>query len=84
MALLKEDGSLDVERIRHLQIEEFVKEYGKLSREQIKEYWSRIPLDESKNCDRIRAAEIDSFIENNGVNAMDFLNKMRLKYEHKQ
>lgn len=82
MALLKEDGSLDVERIRHLSIEEYVKEYCNLDKEQIREFWSKISLNESQ--DTARAKEIDLYIANNGVDAMEFLNKMREKYEHKK
>jgi len=82
MALLKEDGSLDIERTRQLPIAELVREYGNLNEEQITEYWSKIPLNESQDINRL--ADIDAFVENNGVIAMKFLNKMRQKYEHKQ
>ena len=82
MALLKEDGSLDVERLRNLPFEEYIKEYNKLDKEQIKEYWSRIPLNESQTS--ARGQEIDMYIANNGVDAMEFLNNMRQKYEKRR
>ena len=47
MALLKEDGSLDVERIRHLPLEEKMHEISTLTKEQHREYVSRIPKNES-------------------------------------
>ena len=47
MALLKEDGSLDIERINKLPIEEYIKEIGTLMEEQYKEYLSKLPINES-------------------------------------
>ena len=47
MALLKEDGSLDYERIRNLPLEEKHREMGKFTREQMKEYLSNLPISES-------------------------------------
>lgn len=47
MALLKEDGSLDVERIDKLPIEERLHEIGKFTREQVNEYFSKVSIKES-------------------------------------
>ena len=47
MALLKEDGSLDYERIRQLPLEEKHREMAKFTREQMKEYLSKLPINES-------------------------------------
>lgn len=47
MALLKEDGSLDVERINQLPLEEQWREIGKFTREQMGEYISKLPINES-------------------------------------
>ena len=44
MALLKEDGSLDVERIRKLPLEEKLREMSKFTREQMDEYFSKVPV----------------------------------------
>ena len=41
MALLKEDGSLDIEWLNSLPIDEFTKVYGRLTREQVEEYWAK-------------------------------------------
>ncbi len=47
MALLKEDGSLDVERIRQLPFEERMREIRGLTRAQVKEYYTQMPITES-------------------------------------
>ena len=39
MALLKEDGSLDIERINQLPIEEYIQEIESLNEEQYKDYF---------------------------------------------
>ena len=79
MALLKEDGSLDIERINKLPIEEHMKEVGSFTREQFKQYVSTIPLNEGKSYPR--AIMVDS---PHGVDAEDFMNKMREKYGRRQ
>ena len=53
MALLKEDGSLDIEWINKLPLEEKKREMSKLTKEQIKEYASNLPINESKNPVRV-------------------------------
>lgn len=75
MALLKEDGSLDIERINKLPLEEHMKEVGSFTREQFKQYVSTIPLNEGKSYPR--AIMVDS---PHGVDAEEFMNKMREKY----
>ena len=77
MALLKEDGSLDIERINSIQFEEYMNEMGTLTREQVEEYLSKIPINESKT--PMKAIVVES-IEKYGVDAEDFLNNMREKY----
>ena len=79
MALLKEDGSLDIERINKLPLEEHMKEVGSFTREQFKQYVSAIPLNEGKSYPR--AIMVDS---PHGVDAEDFMNKMREKYGRRQ
>lgn len=77
MALLKEDGSLDIERINSMQFEEYMNEMGTLTRKQVEEYLSKIPINESKT--PMKAIVVES-IEKYGVDAEDFLNNMREKY----
>ena len=48
MALLKEDGSLDVERIKALPLDQYIEEISHLTKEQHKEYVSKISLNESR------------------------------------
>lgn len=47
MKYLKEDGSLDVERINKLPIDERLHEIGKFTKEQVEEYFSKAPIKES-------------------------------------
>ena len=79
MALLKEDGSLDVERINKLPLEEKWRELGKLSNKQVDEYYSKQIINESKDCPR--EIFVDYPMEQDGVDAIEFINKMRNKYE---
>ena len=43
MAILKEGGSLDVERMNSLPLEEWMDEMGDLTQEQVEEYLSKLP-----------------------------------------
>lgn len=61
MALFKEDGSLDIERINRLPFKEHVKEMASLSIAQIHEYFSKQPLNESKG--HTRAVMVDFTLE---------------------
>lgn len=47
MAYLKEDGSLDIERIDKLPLEDKIREIGRFTREQIEEYFLEVPINES-------------------------------------
>lgn len=78
MALLKEDGSLDVERINQLPLEEYMEEMGSLTQEQVKEYLSKVPLVESNG--PIQPIVVDYPMEEDGVDAEEFLNKQRENY----
>ena len=77
MAILKEDGSLDVESINSLPYEEYMSEMGTLTKEQVEEYLSKLPINESKQ--PMKAIVVES-VEKYGVDADEFLNKMREKY----
>ena len=83
MALLKEDGSLDVERMNSLPLEEWMDEMGNLTQEQVEEYLSKLPINESN--EPVRAIEVDYILEEelkrgNMVDIEDFLNNQRIKY----
>lgn len=79
MALLKEDGSLDVERINNLPLEEYEKEIAALTQEQYKEYVSKLPINESN--EPMRAVVVDYTLEDElrrgCVIAEDYINNMR-------
>lgn len=47
MALIKEDGSLDIERINKLPFEERIDELSRLTSSQLNEYVSKRPINES-------------------------------------
>lgn len=85
MALLKEDGSLDIEWLNSLPIDEFTKVYGRLTREQVEEYWAKTPTTDGPT----QPVEVDySFEEEIArgtmVDAFEFLKKQREKYGLKQ
>ena len=71
MALLKEDGSLDVEYINKLPIEEYMDVVGDLTEEQYEEYLSKLPINESN--EPIRVIKVDRPM---GVNADDVINNI--------
>lgn len=80
---LKEDGSLDIERINKLPIEEYMDVMGDLTQEQYKYYLSKTPINESQ--EPVRAVVVDYTLEEEiergtAVDAEDFLNKMREMY----
>lgn len=75
MVFLKEDGNLDIERINNLPMEEHLKVVASLSDKQLKEYGSKQPINESKN--HPRSTYTDKPMEEWGVDAMEFLNKLK-------
>ena len=74
MALLKEDGSLDIERINNLPLEEHLDVVASLTPKQLMEYCAQQPIDES-NCSH-QICYVDKPMEEWGVDAVEFLNKM--------
>ncbi len=78
MAYLKEDGSLDIERINSLPLREYMDAMGDLTQEQVQEYLSKLPIDESN--EPIVATKVDWPIEEEWVDAKEFLNNQRKKY----
>ena len=77
MALLKEDGSLDIERINNLPLEEYMEEVGNLTQEQYREYVSKLPINESKECTQAVEVNFGFDDKRSGVDAKDFMNKLR-------
>lgn len=75
---INEDGSLDMEKIRHLPIDEKMKVMGQMTQEQIDEYWSKIPICESQDVSIKITGRYK--MKDRGVDAVEFLEKMRKKY----
>ena len=61
MVFLKEDGSLDVERINSLPVEEYMEMMGYLTQEQVEEYISQLPINE--NHEPVKAVVVDYTLE---------------------
>lgn len=83
MALLKEDGSLDIEWINKLPINEWMNLMGDLTEEQFEEYKSKCPLNEGINTVRIHKVDcsMEEDMESAGfIRATDMLNNLRKKY----
>lgn len=79
MELMKEDGSLDVERINQLPIDEYIKVIADLTNEQFEEYSSKRPINESRETTRAIFVDytLDEDIERNGLVEVDeFLDKI--------
>ena len=86
MALLKEDGSLDIERINKLPYEDFVDEIRNMTDGQYNEFISKLPLNESYEPTEIMYVDytMEEDVEKNGlVNADDFFSKIRNKHNMK-
>lgn len=85
MALLKEDGSLDIEKMNSLPLEEWMDVMGDLTQEQVEEYLSKLPINESN--EPVRAIEVDYTLEDElkrgSVIAEDFINKIGKRYVEK-
>ena len=85
MKYLKEDGSLDVERIDSLPLEEYTKVMGRLTQDQVKEYVSKLPINESS--EPMQAVIVDYTLEEDlergSVIAEDLINNLGKKYETK-
>ncbi len=80
--LLKEDGSLDVERINKLPLEEYMDTVGDFTEEQYCEYLKKSPINESRSPMKVvyHNPKIEEECEiNECSNADTFLNEMREK-----
>jgi hypothetical protein len=79
MALLKENSCLDIEYINNLPLNEWAKVIQNLTKKQFNEYFSNQPINENKECPRYILINY-SMEEEKGVDALQFLNKMKNKY----
>lgn len=82
MVFLKEDGTLDIERINQLPIEEYMKMIGELSDEQLSQYESTFP--ENDGTQHTKAIVVDYTMEDEikrgCIILKDFLNEKKKKY----
>ena len=78
MALLKEDGSLDIERIKQLPLAEYKKQIGSLTREQYKEYLASLPLNEGRENTKavMNSRTIEEALADGYVNAPERINNI--------
>ena len=79
MAFLKEDGSLDIEYYNSLPLKEWMDEFATLTDEQVDEYISKLPVNESKG--PVRVIVSDYTLEEDGVDAEEFLKNLRKRME---
>lgn len=86
MVLLKEDGSLDIESINKLPLEEYMDMMGNLTQELVKEYLSKLPINESN--EPMRAVVVDytleEELERGSVIAEVFINNLRKRHGNKK
>lgn len=78
MKYLKEDGSLDIERIQNLPYKEYLHEISNFTKEQYDEYVSKIPMNESQDTIiPIVVENVEEYLrEGRYVNAWDVINKL--------
>lgn len=72
MALLKENGSLDIKWINQLPMQEYMTVMNDLSEERYDEYISHLPINESKRCTRI--LKVNYPMEKDGVDMDEIIN----------
>ena len=72
---------MDIERINNLPFEEYMNTMGDLTQEQVKEYLSKLPINESN--EPMRAIKVDSTFDM-GVNADMVINNLRNICKKKQ
>ena len=84
MTYLKEDGSLDIERINNLPIEEYMEVIGNLTKEQYQYYLSKLPINEGN--EHTKAVVVDYTLEEelergSGVDIEEYLNNWKKELE---
>ena len=72
---LKEDGSLDIERINNLPQEEFINVIASFTKEQSEEYYSKLPDNGADQpIEPLSVDSVEEFLKKGGwVSAEDFL-----------
>lgn len=86
MVFLKEDGSLDIERINKLPVEEHMNMLGELTSKQWDYYVSTWPINESNNCPRniiIDYTMEDEIKRGTGVDIEEYLKKWKNELDNR-
>lgn len=80
MVFLKEDGSLDLERIDQLPVEKFMDMLGEFTSNQMEEYLSKLPVVDANKCPRFILVDYGRDDPRSGVDADTLLKELRHKY----
>lgn len=80
MVFLKEDGSLDIERINSLPVNEYMDTLGSLTGGQLDEYLAKLPKDESSEPMSAIKVDFEFDDERSGVDADEYLEEKKKKY----
>lgn len=86
MAYLKEDGSLDIERINNLPFEDFLDELRRMTHHQRMEYEHILTINEGDTTIKIRKSNLscnDALKKGIIVDAKDYLKKMQERHANK-
>ena len=83
MVFLKEDGSLDIERIDQLPVEEHMEMLGELNSKQWDYYISTWPINESNDCPRNINVDYGIEDERSGIDIDDYLRKWKTELDNR-
>lgn len=80
MAFLKEDGSLDIEYYNSLPLEEWMDEFASLTDEQVDEYISKLPANESKGPVRVIVSDytLEEELERGAITHEELMNILKI------
>lgn len=80
MAFLKEDGSLDIEYYNSLPLEEWMDEFASLTDEQVDEYISKLPANESKGPVRVIVSDytLEEELERGAITHEELMNILKM------
>lgn len=83
---LKEDGSLDIERINKLPIEEYMDVVGDLTQEQYQYYLSKTPINESQEPTKAVVVNytLEEEFERGCLDLEEYLKNKRREYEKRR
>lgn len=80
MVHLKEDGSLDIEKINSLPLQEYMNTLGSFTSDQLDEYRSKLPIKDKS--EPMKAIKVDFGFDDprSGVDADKYLEQKKKKY----